>query len=58
MQTVLVHLFGYNIFSFRKLTFDKLKVVAKECQLQMLFVLTHIQSHTQMDVIQVFPSAE
>ena len=32
-QTVLIHLFGYSIFSFRKLTFDELKVAIKEYQL-------------------------
>ena len=31
MQTVFVHLFGYSIISFRKLTFDEWKVVVKKC---------------------------
>ena len=55
MQTVLVHLFSYSIFSFRKLTYDELKVVVKEYQLPMVFVLTHIQSKTQKHIIGVFP---
>ena len=50
MQIVLVHLFGYSIFFFKKLTFDDLKVVSKECQLPMLFVLRQIQSETQKHV--------
>ena len=58
MQAVLIHLFGYSIFSFRKLTFDELKVVVRESQLPMLLVLQHIHSETQKHVIGVFPSAE
>ena len=58
MLTVFVHLFGYSIFLFRKLTFDELKMVVKECHLSMLHVLTHIQSETQKHVIRVFPSVE
>ena len=58
MQTVFVHLFGYSIFSLRKLTFDKLKVVVKECQLPILLVLRHIHSEMKKHVIGVFPSAE
>ena len=30
IPTVLVHLFGYGMFSFSKLTFDELRVVVKE----------------------------
>ena len=55
MQAVFVHLFSYSIFSFRKLTFDKLKMVVKKCQ---LLVFTHMQSETQKYVIGVFPSVE
>ena len=58
MQTVLIHLFGYSIFSFRKMTFNELKVVVRECQFPMLFVLQHIQSETQKHVTGAFPSAE
>ena len=58
MQFVFTHLFGYNILSFRKLTYDEFKVVVKELQLPMLFISTDIQSETQQDVIGVFPSAE
>ena len=47
MQIVLTHLFGYRIFSFRKLTFDELKVVVRECQLPMLHNLQHFHSETQ-----------
>ena len=52
----IVHLFGYSIFSFKKLTFDELKVVVKECQLTMVLVLNHVQSETQKHVIGVFPT--
>ena len=58
MQLVLVNLFGYSIFSFRKLTFDELKVVVRECLLPMLLSLQHIHCQTQKHVIRVFPSAE
>ena len=49
MEAVLIHLFGYSLFSFRKSTFDELKVFVKECQFPMLLVLTHIQSKTNGD---------
>ena len=58
MKTVLIHLFGNSIFSFRKLTFDELKVIVRECQLPMLLVLQHIQSEIQKHVIEIIPSAE
>ena len=53
MQTVLIHCFGYSIFSLRKLIFDQLKVVVRECQLPMIMVVSHIPS-----VKGVFPSVE
>ena len=56
--TVLIHLFDYIIFSFRKLTFDELVVVIKECQLSIFLLLRHIQSETQSYVIEVFPRVE
>ena len=58
MQTVLVHLFGCSIFSLRKLTFDELKIVVKECQPPMLLLVTHTQSETQKHVFGVFPNVE
>ena len=45
--------FAYSIFSFKKLTFDELKMIIKECQLTVLLVLTHIQVETQKHVIEV-----
>ena len=33
MQTMLINFFGYSIFLLKKLTFDELKVVVRECQL-------------------------
>ena len=58
MQTVLIHLFGYSIFLFRKLKSNELKVVVRECQLPMLLILQHIHNETQKHVIGVFPSAK
>ena len=58
MQTVLNHLFGYNMFSSRKLRFDELKDVVNKCQLSMLFVLRYHHSKTQKHVVAVFPSFE
>ena len=58
MQTVLIHLFGYNMFSSRKLIFDELKDVVNKCQLPMLLVLRHHHSKTQKHVVGVSPSAE
>ena len=55
---MLIHLFGYSIFSFKKLTFDELKVIVKECQLSMLLALRNIHSETQKHVIGVFPCVE
>ena len=37
LQTVLIHLFGYSIFSFRKLTFNKLKQLLGNVSLQCYF---------------------
>ena len=50
MQTVLIHLFDYSIFSFRKLTYDELKVIAREYQLLMILVLQHVHHETQKQV--------
>ena len=37
-ESVLSHLMGYNILSFRKLTFDESRVVVKDRQLPMLLI--------------------
>ena len=58
MQTVLIQLFGYSIFSFRILTFNELTVSLKECKPPMLLVLRHIHIETQKHNIGVFLSAE
>ena len=58
MQTVLIHLFGYSMFSFRKLTFDELKAVLEECHLPILLILCNIHSESQKHIIRVFPSDE
>ena len=58
VQTVFVHHFGFHTFSLRKLEFDELKMIVKECQIPMLLVLTNIQSETQKHIKGLFPSVE
>ena len=47
-----------HIFSFRKLTFDELKVVVKKCQLPTLLVFRHSHGEIQNHFIGVFSSVE
>ena len=58
MESFLTHLIGYNILSFRKLTYDELIVILKEHQLPMLLILTDIQWKAQMHIIVVVPSVK
>ena len=48
-QTVLIYLLGHSIFSFKKLTFDEVKVVVRKCWLSMLLVFNiFIVKHRSM----------